>query len=51
MEKIIMEIRSAEGGEDSKLLVADMLAIYSKSAKLNNFNISNIEERDGFASI
>jgi protein subunit release factor A len=28
--KIIVEIRAAEGGQDSKLLVEDMFAIYGK---------------------
>jgi protein subunit release factor A len=31
METVILEIRSAEGGEDSKLLVQDLLAIYVKA--------------------
>lgn len=38
MESIIMEIRSAEGGKDAKLLVTDMKGIYIKAAKNNNFN-------------
>ena len=38
MEKIILEIRASEGGEDSKLLVGDMLGIYIKTAKINNIN-------------
>jgi protein subunit release factor A len=29
---ILVEIRAAEGGEDSKLLVEDQLRIYSKLA-------------------
>ena len=33
MESIIVEIRSAEGGDDSKLLVREQLAIYAKAAK------------------
>jgi len=41
MEKIVLEIRSAEGGEDSKLLVKDMAAMYIKAAKNNNFIVSN----------
>lgn len=41
MEKIVLEIRSAEGGEDSKLLVRDMAAMYIKAAKNNNFVVSN----------
>lgn len=32
MDKCIVEIRAAEGGEDSKLLVEDMFAIYKKMA-------------------
>lgn len=38
---IILEIRSAEGGADSKLLVKDMAAMYIKAAKNNNFTVSN----------
>lgn len=30
MEKILLEIRSAEGGDDAKLLVEDQLGIYAK---------------------
>jgi len=32
MTSILVEIRAAEGGEDSKLLVEDQLKIYSKMA-------------------
>jgi protein subunit release factor A len=28
MERIILEIRAGEGGEDSKLFIKDMLAMY-----------------------
>lgn len=31
--KIIVEIRSAEGGDDSKLLIRDMMSIYMKACK------------------
>lgn len=31
--KITVEIRSAEGGDDSKLLIRDMAAIYAKTCK------------------
>lgn len=31
MEKAIIEIRSAEGGTDAKLLVEDMFGIYRKA--------------------
>lgn len=36
--QIILELRSAEGGADSKLLVVDMKDIYLKAARNNNFN-------------
>ena len=32
METVLVEIRAAEGGQDSKLLVEDQLKIYSKLA-------------------
>ena len=34
MESVIIEIRAAEGGDDSKLLVQDMVGIYRKSSLL-----------------
>lgn len=37
MEKINLEIRAAEGGEDSKLLVKDMVAVYQKAIKEKGF--------------
>lgn len=37
-EEILLELRSAEGGQDAKLLVDDMKNIYIKAAKNNNFN-------------
>jgi len=40
-QTIVLEIRAAEGGEDSKLLVRDMAAMYIKAAKNNNFVVSN----------
>lgn len=40
-ETIIVEIRAAEGGQDSKLLVGDMAAMYIKAARTNNFIVSN----------
>ena len=33
METIFVEIRAAEGGDDSKLLVRDQLAIYAAFSK------------------
>jgi len=36
--KTIIEIRAAEGGQDSKLLVEDMAGIYQKACSINNFS-------------
>lgn len=43
-EKILMEIRPAEGGEDSKLLIQDMKDIYIKACKLQSFEYKIIQE-------
>lgn len=43
MEKIYVEIRAAEGGEDSKLLVREMYDIYSKTCMKNDFKINNLQ--------
>lgn len=51
MESIILEIRASEGGTDSKLIVEDMMNIYLKSARINNFSSTILEKRDGYASI
>ena len=51
MEKIILELRASEGGEDAKLLVEEMKNIYIKTAKNHNFNWLITEERLGFVSI
>lgn len=40
-QSIVLEIRAAEGGEDSKLLVKDMAAMYIKAARVNNFIVTN----------
>jgi protein subunit release factor A len=32
MERLLIEIRAAEGGVDAKLLVSDQFAIYAKAA-------------------
>ena len=50
MEQIIIEIRAAEGGQDSKLLVEDLRDIYLKTARVNNFDYK-VANRDGFTSI
>ena len=51
MEKITLEIRASEGGDDSKLLVQDLYNIYQKTCRINNFNITNTDCRDGMVSI
>ncbi len=51
MKEIIIEIRAAEGGNDSKLLVKDLMDIYIRSAKLNNLNYQVKEIIEGYASI
>lgn len=51
MEEIIIEIRDAEGGEDSKLLVNDMSNIYLRWSNNNNVDFKVLESRSGFISI
>ena len=50
-QEIIIEIRDAEGGEDSKLLVDDMLDIYLRYAQKNSIQFKVQEQRSGFVSI
>jgi protein subunit release factor A len=40
MEKITLEIRAAEGGQDSKLITEDMAAMYVKAAKRKGFSVN-----------
>lgn len=42
-DKIILEIRSGEGGEDSKLLCEEMAAIYQKASIINSFECSVVD--------
>lgn len=51
MEKIILEIKSAEGGADSKLLVEDMASIYKKVCQNKSFSISSEIQRDGLVCL
>ena len=51
METIICEIRSGEGGLDSRLLVKDLADVYRKAARVENFSISILDERDGYISL
>ena len=39
MEKIKVEIRAAEGGTDSKMLVETLTSIYQKAGNVNNFSV------------
>jgi protein subunit release factor A len=50
-EKIQMEIRPAEGGEDSKLLIKEMKNIYIKACKLQNFDYQIKEDTDSIIVI
>jgi protein subunit release factor A len=34
-QSVLIEIRSAEGGDDSKLLVEDQFAVYLKAVQLH----------------
>lgn len=49
--KIILEIRASEGGQDSKLLVEELTNIYLKSARLNNFTFEISDQRPGICAI
>ena len=50
MEKVVIEIRDSEGGDDAKLLVKEMKDIYLKAIKANNFNLLSLDEREGIAT-
>jgi len=50
MEKITIEIRASEGGNDSKLLVKDLTNIYLKSCRNNNFSYE-LESKNGINNI
>jgi protein subunit release factor A len=50
-QTINLEIRDAEGGTDAKLLVSEMVDIYTKAARLNNLECNLVEERNGFAHL
>jgi peptide chain release factor 1 len=51
MNSIIVEIRGAEGGDHSKLLVKDMATTYRKVCEKKNLELSVIEDRPGFMSL
>ena len=50
-EKVYIEIRSAEGGDDAKLLVQEMVDIYQKTANVEGFKIESISVKTGFAAV
>jgi len=39
MEQILLEIRSGEGGSDSKLFIKDMCKMYTAYAKKQNMEL------------
>jgi protein subunit release factor A len=41
MDTICIECRAGVGGDDSKLLIRDMAAMYIKAARNNNFVVTN----------
>lgn len=51
MESYKLEIKDAEGGQDSKLLVDEMLNIYTKVMHKNNFKFNVIERNRGLVVI
>lgn len=44
----LLELRAAEGGQDSKLLCEDMARLYMKACSMNNFAVDVLQWRDGF---
>lgn len=50
-QKIILEIRAGEGGQDANLLVQEMAEIYEKAAKVKKFIFNTIQSRKGYISI
>lgn len=39
-DTIVLELRAAEGGQDSKLITEDMAAMYIKAAQKKNFSVT-----------
>ena len=42
MKGITLELRAAVGGADSKLIIEDMAAMYTKAAKKQGFSVSTL---------
>ena len=51
MDTICIECRAGVGGDDSKLLIRDMAAMYIKAARNNNFVVTNEHWTSGLISI
>ena len=51
MQTLIVEIRAAEGGDDSKLLVQDQLEIYGRTCALKGYWLKILEIRPGYICI
>jgi protein subunit release factor A len=51
MKNYVLEIKSSEGGEDSKLLVDEMFNIYTKVMQKNNIAYKIVNKRFGLISI
>jgi protein subunit release factor A len=49
--KLHLELRAAVGGDDSKLLIKDMMNIYIKVCKTNSFEYKILEQNDGLITI
>ena len=50
-ESIILEIRPGEGGKDAILLVSEMAEFYKKTAKIENFQVKTLEEKNSITSL
>ena len=50
MKTIYLEIRPAEGGDDSKLLVQEMTDIYKQVCAVENYKINSISVKDSITT-
>jgi protein subunit release factor A len=51
MEKIILELRAAEGGKDACIFAKELADVYRKAARVENFSISTLKETEGYISL
>lgn len=49
--KLHLELRAAVGGDDSKLLIKDMMDIYIKVCRTNSFEYKVLEQNEGLITI